>query len=293
MFRTIKKNIIAPLLPKIDDVAKELGGDKAAVPEANLPDTKGPDRTSQIPSSSEPPSPQHQMPAKAVGVKEEELPGAVQANAKGISKPVTAEVPPSADKNAKDINKPVTTEVPPSADKNAKDISKPVIAEVLPSADKNAKDISIPKAVPAVTAKTYVKKGTKSKKYLIKGKEINMANINASLEELMKIDGTIGVAVVDSESGMALGTSGGGGLNLELAAAGNSEVVKAKMNVRDLLGLKDDIDDILITLTSQYHLIRPLSKSKKIFIYLVLNRKQANLAMARIKLASVEGSLEI
>ena len=56
-----------------------------------------------------------------------------------------------------------------------------------------------------------------------------MSNINESLEKLQKVDGFVGAALVDSESGMTLGMLGGGAaLNLEVAAAGNTEVVRAK-----------------------------------------------------------------
>lgn len=117
-------------------------------------------------------------------------------------------------------------------------------------------------------------------------------NINDSLGELMQIDGAMAVALVDTRSGMALGAVGSG-VNLDVAAAGNSEVVKSKLKVMGNLGLKDKIEDILISLSSQYHLIRPLVAQPNLFIYLVLNRANANLAMARFKLSDIEGRIEV
>lgn len=118
------------------------------------------------------------------------------------------------------------------------------------------------------------------------------SNINQSLEELMGIEGATAVALVDSESGMALGAAGGG-VNLDVAAAGNSEVIRSKNKVMSSLGLKDKIEDILISLGAQYHLIRPLANHGNLFFYLVLNRAQSNLAMARFKLSDVEGRVEV
>ncbi|WP_327090047.1 hypothetical protein OIE66_05350 [Nonomuraea sp. NBC_01738] len=123
-----------------------------------------------------------------------------------------------------------------------------------------------------------------------------MSGMDVSLKEMMAIDGAVGAAVVDHGSGMALGTLGGSkDLDLQVAAAGNTEVVKAKMRTMDSLGLKDGIEDILITLGSQYHIIRPMAGrgGKGLFLYLALDRGRANLAMARHHLRGIEEKLEI
>jgi predicted regulator of Ras-like GTPase activity (Roadblock/LC7/MglB family) len=118
-------------------------------------------------------------------------------------------------------------------------------------------------------------------------------NIKDSLPKLNQNAGFIGAALVDSESGMLLGQEGGGGLNLEVAAAGNTEVVRAKRKTMSNLALKDSIEDILISLNKAYHLIRPLRSRPTLFFYVALDRQRANLAMARIALADVEKDLTV
>lgn len=118
------------------------------------------------------------------------------------------------------------------------------------------------------------------------------SNINESLEKLMSIDGAMGCSIVDYKSGMSLGESGSG-VDLELAAAGNSEVVKAKMKTMKSLGIDGGIEDILITLAEQFHIIRPCSAHDGLFIYLVLDKNRSNLALARRVVLSVEGPLEV
>ncbi|MFD4576111.1 hypothetical protein ACFWNK_26975 [Streptomyces sp. NPDC058417] len=124
-----------------------------------------------------------------------------------------------------------------------------------------------------------------------------MANVEISLKETMTtVEGALGVAVVDYTSGMALGTLGGGkDLDLSIAAAGNTDVIRAKVRTMEHLGLKSDIEDIVITLGSQYHLIRLLKgrQGSGLFIYLVLDRGRSNLAMARHQLKRIETDLEV
>ncbi|MFF2198256.1 hypothetical protein [Streptomyces sp. NPDC058157] len=124
-----------------------------------------------------------------------------------------------------------------------------------------------------------------------------MANVETALKEAhASIEGAIGAALVDYGSGMALGHIGGGkDLDLTVAAAGNTDVVRAKVRTMEMLGLKDEIEDILITLGSQYHLIRLMKgrNSEGFFLYLALDRNRANLAMARHQLKKIEESLEV
>jgi hypothetical protein len=134
--------------------------------------------------------------------------------------------------------------------------------------------------------------GGRGERYI--SKEAHVANIKESLAKIMQLDGAIGTCVVDSNSGMMLGSDGGSGsVNLEVAAAGNTEVVRAKRKTMKALNLKDNIEDILITLHGQYHLIRPLSSNDALFIYLVLDKQRGNLAMSRHQLASIEKDLSI
>jgi hypothetical protein len=120
-----------------------------------------------------------------------------------------------------------------------------------------------------------------------------MATAKETLPKLMEIDGCIGCCIVDSNSGMMLGAAGGGSMNLEIAAAGNTEVVRSKRKTMKALNLNEQIEDMLITLGKQYHLIRPLSINDALFIYLVLDKQRANLAMARYQLTAIEKDLVI
>jgi hypothetical protein len=123
-----------------------------------------------------------------------------------------------------------------------------------------------------------------------------MTDMDASLKEIMQIDGAVGAAVADYTSGMALGTIGGTkDLDLAVAAAGNTDVVRAKLRAMEMLNIKETIEDILITLDTQYHMIRPLSgrAGKGLFLYVALLKSRANLAMARHQLRQIEENMDV
>lgn len=120
---------------------------------------------------------------------------------------------------------------------------------------------------------------------------LDMDNIKQTLETIdREVAGSLAVALVDYESGMCLGTCGTG-LNVDVAAAGNMEVMKAKSRVMRDLGIKGGIEDILITLESQYHIIRPVGAA--LFFYLAIDRERGNLALARHKLAAAAASVKV
>lgn len=127
----------------------------------------------------------------------------------------------------------------------------------------------------------------------VQKKEPNMASIEETLNTAHSLDGSLGVALADYESGMCLGMRGGGAdINLEIAAAGNTEVVRAKQRVMRDLDIGGGIQDILITLNDQYHIILPIPNTT-IFLYSALKRDKANLALARMKLTSAGKALVV
>jgi predicted regulator of Ras-like GTPase activity (Roadblock/LC7/MglB family) len=110
------------------------------------------------------------------------------------------------------------------------------------------------------------------------------------LEKLLSFDGALCVAVVDSETGMILGKAGSG-VDIELAAAGASVILRARLASTKALGTDEKIDDLLISLTSQVQIIHPLPNNPSIFTYLIGDKAKASLAMARYK--ATEADLQI
>lgn len=124
------------------------------------------------------------------------------------------------------------------------------------------------------------------------GSDPMSSNLKESMAAAMTINGALAVALVDYRSGMCLAQSGTV-LNLELAAAGNTEVVRAKLKTIESLGLRRGIEDILITLADQFHLIRLVPNTDSLFLYLVLDKEKGNLALARFKLTEIERGLRV
>jgi len=122
-----------------------------------------------------------------------------------------------------------------------------------------------------------------------------MSDIDAALETAMHLDGAVAIALVDYTSGLVMAQSQREEFDLELAAAVNTEVVRAKLRAIESLRLEAKIEDILITLDSQYHLIRVSQDSRLAgtFTYLVLDRARGNLALARRALAGLDGAIAL
>lgn len=115
--------------------------------------------------------------------------------------------------------------------------------------------------------------------------------MSTDISQAGEISGFIGACLVDLDTGLMLASVGGGNTDLEAEAALNTQVFKAKIQAMETLGLDDTVEEILITLGKQYHLIRALEKNPSLFIYVVLDKKAANLGMARLQLKNVTSGL--
>ena len=94
------------------------------------------------------------------------------------------------------------------------------------------------------------------------------------------IPGFIAASLVDLESGMTLGAkSARADFDLTAASAYNSEMVKQKLKIMKALNLKTNLEDMLLTLGDQIHLIKIISPGS--FVYLAADRATSNLAIVR------------
>jgi hypothetical protein len=104
------------------------------------------------------------------------------------------------------------------------------------------------------------------------------------------IPGYMAASLVDLESGMTLGLkSVRPDFDLAAASAYNSEMVKQKLKIMKALNLKTVLDDMLITLGDQIHVIKLIGPTT--FIYLAVDRAHSNLAIVRNALSKHVSSL--
>ena len=116
-----------------------------------------------------------------------------------------------------------------------------------------------------------------------------MATEIVLLESIAKIEsdvnGVIATAAVDLESGMTLAAkSNRADFDLAVASAYNSELVKQKMKIMRALNIKASLEDMLLTLTDQIHVIKLLPGGSS-FVYLAADRGSTNVAILRTALA--------
>ncbi|MBB5372772.1 hypothetical protein [Acidocella aromatica] len=119
-----------------------------------------------------------------------------------------------------------------------------------------------------------------------------MSTLESSLTTLAGLKGALSAAVVDYNSGMVLGSKGNG-IDIEVASAGNTELIRAKLRTMKDLGITGTVEDILVTLDQQYHILRPSQSSPGLFIYFILDKETGNLALARRKVQDVDRDLVV
>ena len=105
--------------------------------------------------------------------------------------------------------------------------------------------------------------------------------LSDALEKIQSdTNGFIAASLVDLDSGMTLAIRAArSDFDLTAASAYNSELVKQKLKIMKTLGLTGTIEDMLITLSDQIHLVKLVSPGT--FLYLAVDKKQSNLAIVR------------
>lgn len=117
---------------------------------------------------------------------------------------------------------------------------------------------------------------------------LDQATLDAALADAMAIEGALGAALVESPTGMILGSVGSSpALDLDLLAAAAADLLRMKVEALEAAAGGDTIEDVMITTATQYHLMRFATPDRRIFLHIVLDRQRANLAVGRRRLAAL------
>ncbi len=118
-------------------------------------------------------------------------------------------------------------------------------------------------------------------------------NVVDNLSRLERADGFLGAALFDIEANACVASVDRGARDVERAVMGHADLVEAKRRTIFNLKLDDELEDIVISLGREYHLLRLCRRRPKLFFFLTLDRAKANLAMARYLLSDVERDIVV
>lgn len=113
-------------------------------------------------------------------------------------------------------------------------------------------------------------------------------------EELMQalgdIPGTLGLALIEPETGEILG-SAARGVDMAVVATLHIDLCRTASRIADLVSDSGAAEDLAVTLGSQHQLIAPLSANPATWLSIVLDRQRGNVALARHQVSKIEGRL--
>lgn len=106
---------------------------------------------------------------------------------------------------------------------------------------------------------------------------------------LRRLDGYTAAMLIDGQSGVVVGGDGDGAHpDMQIAATGYCEIYRLERDLVATIGVTDHIEDVVITLSSQYHLLHAIPNHPSLLLCVVLDRHTANLGLARYAITAAD-----
>lgn len=115
------------------------------------------------------------------------------------------------------------------------------------------------------------------------------SQLQQRLRVLESTDGFLGATLLDMDQRKVVAALDPANRHIADAALAHTDLVNAKKRTIAALQIDDVLEDIVISLSSEYHLLRPSRRQPQLLFFVALDRRRANLAMARYQLSNLEG----
>jgi hypothetical protein len=107
---------------------------------------------------------------------------------------------------------------------------------------------------------------------------------DAVLTPVTAIDGFLLACLIDPSTGLILASAPGqADISLPTAAAGAVDISYVLSVLAAQLAAHEELEDFIVTFSNHLHLIRPVKQetAQRVLLLVILDRRRANLAMAR------------
>jgi len=117
--------------------------------------------------------------------------------------------------------------------------------------------------------------------------------VSRTLAQVLAIDGLLGCALIDSDTGQVLARETREDQPLDIAAAAHdcAPLLRAHREAARRMGLPDGVDEIVVSGRMHQQIVRALHHHPAMFVLALLDRQRANQALARFKLADAVKNL--
>jgi hypothetical protein len=114
-----------------------------------------------------------------------------------------------------------------------------------------------------------------------------------SLRGMLSIEGMMGCAVVDTDTGLILArqVTEIHPFHLDSAAARGAQVLRAHYQAAQDMGAPTEAEEITTCSGGRYHVVRTSAAHPGLFLFALLKKEKSNLALARYKLMEAEHSM--
>ena len=113
------------------------------------------------------------------------------------------------------------------------------------------------------------------------------AELREVLERGRTVDGAVATLLVETRTGTVVAAISSKLLDLEDAAGATAELARRKAEIEERMGLRESVEELLVTTTRSFYLMRPVDTGEKHFLLMILDRRKADLDVAQDELAAI------
>jgi DNA-binding response OmpR family regulator len=117
--------------------------------------------------------------------------------------------------------------------------------------------------------------------------------LRAILERGRSVGGAVATLLVETRTGSVVAAISSKLLDLEDAAGATADLARRKGEMEERMGLRESVEELLVTTSRSFYLMRPVDTGEKHFLLMILDRRRADLTAAQDELTAIAREMAV